>query len=88
MDHEVTTVFIVDDQPVFRLGLRTALDQAEDISVLGETALTEEAVDLVCSFQPRVRAGGDSPATTQRPGPMQAYQSAGPRPAGHPDDPH
>ncbi|MCH8185490.1 MAG: response regulator transcription factor [Chloroflexi bacterium] len=61
MDHEVTTVFIVDDQPVFRLGLRTALDQAEDISVLGETALTEEAVDLVCSFQPRVALVGTAP---------------------------
>ncbi len=55
------TIFIVDDQPVFRLGLKTALEKAEGISVLGETALNEEAVDLVCSFQPRVALVGTAP---------------------------
>ena len=61
MDSDVITVFIVDDQPVFRLGLRTALDQAEGVSVLGESPLSDEAVDLVSSFQPRVVLMGTAP---------------------------
>ncbi len=48
------TVFIVDDQPVFSLGLRTALEQVEDVTVLGESTLSDEAVELLSSFQPQV----------------------------------
>ncbi len=55
------TIFIVDDQPVFRLGLKTALDQTEDISVVGECSHSDEAVELVCSFQPGVALVGTTP---------------------------
>ncbi len=61
MATNLVTVFIVDDQPVFRLGLRTALEQAEGLSVVGDSSLSEEAVELVCSFQPRVALVGTSP---------------------------
>lgn len=55
------TVFIVDDQPLFRLGLKTALGQ-EGVAVLGDTALTEEAVELVSGFQPKAVLLGSGPA--------------------------
>ena len=55
------TIFIVDDQPVFRLGLKTALDQTEDISVVGQCSHSDEAVELVCSFQPVVALVGTTP---------------------------
>ena len=55
------TVFIVDDQPVFRLGLRTALEQTGDVTVLGECPVTDEAVELLSSFRPQVALVGTSP---------------------------
>jgi len=55
------TIFIVDDQPVFRLGLRTALEQVEDVSVLGDCPLSDEAIDLVTSFNPKVALVGTAP---------------------------
>ena len=55
------TVFIVDDQPVFRLGLRTALEQAEDVSVVGECSVFDDAVELLSSFQPQVALVGTTP---------------------------
>ena len=61
MAMNAVTVFIVDDQPVFRLGLRTALEQVEGISVLGECSLSDEAAELVCSFHPRVALVGTAP---------------------------
>lgn len=57
--HDIT-VFIVDDQPLFRLGLRTALQQA-GVVVLGECSLGEEAIELVYSFQPKVALVGANP---------------------------
>ncbi|MFQ5933247.1 MAG: LuxR C-terminal-related transcriptional regulator [Dehalococcoidia bacterium] len=60
MAAEVVSVFIVDDQPVFRLGLRSALEE-EGISVLGESSLSDEAIELVCSFHPRVALVGTAP---------------------------
>jgi len=55
------TVFIVDDQPVFSLGLRTALEQVEDVTVLGECTLSDEAVELLSSFQPQVALVATTP---------------------------
>ena len=57
----VATVFIVDDQPAFRLGLRSILEQAEDVSVLGECSLSEKAVELVGRSQPRLALVGTTP---------------------------
>ena len=48
------TVFIVDNQPLFRLGLRTALNQTEGVSVVGEGSLSYESVGLVSRSQPRL----------------------------------
>ncbi len=61
MSAEITTVFIVDDQPAFRLGLRTVLEREEAVTVLGECAMSEEAVELVASFQPKVALVGTAP---------------------------
>ncbi|MBI4338986.1 MAG: response regulator transcription factor [Chloroflexi bacterium] len=55
------TLFIVDEQPLFRLGLKAALGQAEGMLVVGESTLSQEAVDLVSSFQPRVVILGTAP---------------------------
>ena len=61
MATNLITVFIVDEQPVFRLGLRTFLEQEEDVSVLGECSVSDEAVELVASFQPLIALVGTTP---------------------------
>lgn len=61
VSHDVT-VFIVDDQPAFRLGLRTALEQAGAATVVGEGSLSDDAVELVSSFLPRVALVGTGPS--------------------------
>jgi DNA-binding NarL/FixJ family response regulator len=47
-------VLIVDDHPVTRDGLRTALGMAEDIEVAGEASSGEEAVNVVEEVRPDV----------------------------------
>ena len=47
-------VLLVDDQALFREGLRTLLSLREDIEVAGEAADGEEAVRLATSLQPDV----------------------------------
>lgn len=42
-------VFIVDDHPMFRAGVRISLDDTEGLEVVGEVATGEEAVRLVRS---------------------------------------
>ncbi|MGG7463690.1 LuxR C-terminal-related transcriptional regulator [Plantibacter sp. YIM 135347] len=46
------TVVIVDDHSIFRSGLRSEL--SSDITVLGEAASVEEAVEIVIARQPQV----------------------------------
>jgi len=47
-------VFIIDNNILFRQGLRQALNQSEDIEVLGECDIDEEALELVASFSPEI----------------------------------
>lgn len=48
------TVFIVDDQPLFRKGLRGSLSEFDDIKVEGECTVSEDAVELVDGLAPDV----------------------------------
>lgn len=47
-------VLITDDHPLFRQGLRTALQSAEDIEVIGEASTGREAISLAETLQPDV----------------------------------
>jgi len=47
-------ILIVDDHPVTREGLHSALDLAEEVEVVGEAATGEEAVEFVRGLQPDV----------------------------------
>ncbi|MFE2215100.1 response regulator [Streptomyces canus] len=47
-------VVLVDDHPLFRFGLRAALESAGDIAVIGEAAGVEEAVRLTLQAGPDV----------------------------------
>ncbi len=49
-----TRVLLVDDEELVRFGLRTILDSAEDIDVVGEAADGAEAVSAVRSLRPDV----------------------------------
>jgi len=48
----VIRLFIADDHPVVRAGLRALLDGAVDIDVVGEAATPDEAAALVASLDP------------------------------------
>jgi DNA-binding NarL/FixJ family response regulator len=45
---------LVDDHPLYRAGLRLALDTAEDIVVVGEACTVEEAVRLATALRPDI----------------------------------
>src|SRR5438034_2834151 len=47
-------ILLVDDQPLFREGLRTLLSVHSDFEVVGEAGNGEEALRLVRSLQPSV----------------------------------
>jgi DNA-binding NarL/FixJ family response regulator len=47
-------VLIVDDHPITRSGLRTALDGSIEVEVVGEASSGEEAVDLASELKPDV----------------------------------
>ena len=48
------TVAVVDDQPLIRTGLRTMLEHAADLEIVGEADDGEKAVDLVRRHRPDV----------------------------------
>ncbi|WP_374982478.1 response regulator [Streptomyces fradiae] len=50
----MTTVLIVDDQPLQRFGFRMLLESQDDLSVAGEAATGGEAVRLVAETRPDV----------------------------------
>lgn len=50
----MTTVVLVDDEPLIRAGLRTILELENDLTVIGEASDGAEAVDVVSRLQPDV----------------------------------
>lgn len=51
---EPTRVLIADDHPMFRDGLKVALDTDDEVMVVGEAATGAEAVELASRLQPDV----------------------------------
>lgn len=47
-------VFIVDNNHLFRQGLRQAFGEAEDIELVGESELNDKALEMVVDFSPEV----------------------------------
>ncbi len=47
-------VFLIDNSVLFRQGVRLALSEEEDIKVLGETDVNEEAVSMIEAYSPDV----------------------------------
>lgn len=54
MGQKPITVFIIDDQPLFRQALRASLMQTEDIRVEGDCGVSDGAIELVDSLAPSV----------------------------------
>lgn len=50
----MTRVVVVDDQQMFRMGLRAILQAQDDLDVVGEASDGAEAVSLVLREQPDV----------------------------------
>lgn len=50
----MTTVLVVDDDPLVRSGLKTILESAEDLQVVAEAADGREAVAAVSDYRPDV----------------------------------
>ena len=46
-------VFVISNNTLFRQGLRQALSQSEDIEVVAESAISDDALELVINFSPR-----------------------------------
>jgi DNA-binding NarL/FixJ family response regulator len=49
-----TRVFLVDDHPLTRLGLRAAIEQLDDLTVCGEAADADEALQAIARLLPDV----------------------------------
>jgi len=47
-------VMIVDDHPITRSGLRTALADSDEIEIVAEASTGEEAIDIVADVKPEV----------------------------------
>jgi DNA-binding NarL/FixJ family response regulator/signal transduction histidine kinase len=54
MDNPLIRVFLVDDHPAVRFGVRSILARANDIELVGETGTGEEAVALVQRLRPDI----------------------------------
>ena len=48
------TVVVVDDHPVFRIGMSALLDELDGVRVVGQAASQDEAVEVVLEKRPRV----------------------------------
>ena len=47
-------VFVISNNTLFRQGLRQAISQSEDIEVVSESGLSDEALEIVMSFSPEI----------------------------------
>src|SRR5512143_632923 len=54
MKSDLITVLIADDHPIARAGIRTILEEAPDLRVIGEAEDGDAAQNLVAELQPRV----------------------------------
>jgi DNA-binding NarL/FixJ family response regulator len=54
MKSDLITVLIADDHPIARAGIRTILEEAPDLRVIGEAEDGDAAQKLVAELQPRV----------------------------------
>lgn len=54
MGHTATRVVLVDDHPLLRAGVRTVLERAGDMEVVGEASCAAEAVTLLGYLEPNV----------------------------------
>lgn len=50
--HPPVRVLLIDDSPLIRLGLRAALEDRDDIVIIGEAGAAREGIDLVGRLQP------------------------------------
>jgi DNA-binding NarL/FixJ family response regulator len=48
------TVVVVDDHPVFRIGMSALLDELDGVRVVGQAASQDEAIEVVLEKRPRV----------------------------------
>jgi len=46
--------FVISNNTIFRQGLRHAVGQSEDIEVVSESNISDEALDIVMSFSPEI----------------------------------
>ncbi len=53
-DHQVVSVFVVDDHPVLREGLRDVLERTGRIQVVGEAGSVEDAITRLRIVRPQV----------------------------------
>jgi DNA-binding NarL/FixJ family response regulator len=53
-ENEISKVFIADDHPLFRCGLRLSLNQKENIEVVGEADNGFKAVERILSGHPDI----------------------------------
>ena len=51
---EKISIFLVDSQGLFRQGVKLALNQTQDIEVVGETDLNDDVPDLIQTFSPHI----------------------------------
>jgi DNA-binding NarL/FixJ family response regulator len=51
---DVTSILLVDDQPMLRMGYRMVLDAQSDLSVIGEAGNGLEAIELTARLEPDV----------------------------------
>ncbi|HEX2993464.1 MAG TPA: response regulator transcription factor [Anaerolineales bacterium] len=54
MKADLITILIADDHPIVRAGIRTILEEAPDLRVIGEAEDGDTAQKLVAELQPRV----------------------------------
>ena len=51
---EKIQVFVIDGNIIFREGIRQALSRTDDIEIVGESDINDEALELIASFSPQV----------------------------------
>ncbi|MDD5289533.1 MAG: response regulator transcription factor [Dehalococcoidales bacterium] len=49
-----TQVFVIDNNSLFRKGLKQAFSEVDDIELIGESALDNKALDMVADFSPEI----------------------------------